>query len=147
MVGSSRSRVTTKATAVPVEEFLATVSNARLLADAEEIIAIMRRVSGEEPVMWGPTMVGFGRHHYRYDSGHEGETFVMGLSPRSAAMSVYGLYNAYDPDPRFASLGRHTVGKGCLYIKVFAAIDRELFETIVKDAWVRQGAVAEKPAE
>lgn len=142
MAASSSSRIKTHATTVPVEDFLATVTNARRLADAREIIAIMRRVSGEEPVMWGPTMIGFGSYHYRYDSGHEGDAFIMGLSPRSASMSVYGLYNAYDPDPRLEKLGPLTTGKSCVYITKFAAIDHELFEAMARDAWARQGGPA-----
>ena len=76
-----------------------------------------------------------------YDSGHEGDALVIGLSPRSAAMVVYGLYSAYDPAPRVEELGPHTVGKSCVYIKKFEAIDHELFEAMARDAWARQGAV------
>lgn len=90
--------------------------------------------------MWGSTMIGFGSYHYRYATGHEGDTLVVGLSPRAASMSVYGLYNAYDPDPRFEKLGPHKVGKGCLYITRFDDIDERLFETLVKEAWARQGS-------
>lgn len=140
MSTAPRSDVTTHVTSVPVEEFLLTVTHQRRLRDARQIIEIMRRVSGEEPVMWGPSMIGFGSYHYRYDSGREGDALVIGLSPRSAAMSVYGLYNAYDPDSRFESLGPHRVGKACLYITRFAAIDHDLFETLVREAWARQGA-------
>lgn len=142
MVTSSSSKIKTHATTVPVDEFLATVTNAHRLADARDIIAIMRRVSGEEPVMWGPTMIGFGSYHYRYDSGHEGDAFIMGLSPRAASMSVYGLYNAYDPDPRLEGLGPLTAGKSCVYIKRFEAIDHELFEAMARDAWALQGGPA-----
>ncbi len=142
MAHSRRSDVKTHVTTVPVEEFLTTVTNERRLADAREIIAIMRRVSGEEPVMWGSTMIGFGSYHYRYDSGHEGDAFIMGLSPRAASMSVYGLYNAYDPDPRLEELGPLTAGKSCVYIRRFEAIDHELFEAMARDAWARQGEPA-----
>lgn len=140
MSETPRSDVTTRPTDTPVEEFLATVTNERRLADARKIIAIMRRVTGVEPVMWGATMIGFGSHHYRYASGHEGDTFIVGLSPRSASMSVYGLYNAYDPDPRFEKLGPHKVGTSCLYITRFDAVDQDLFETFVREAWDRQGS-------
>lgn len=139
---SGKAKAVTTPTAVPVEEFLSGVTNERRLADARRIIAIMQRVSGEEPVMWGPSMIGFGSYHYRYDSGHEGDAFIMGLSPRAAAMSVYGIFNAYDPDPRFARLGPHTAGKSCVYIKRFEAIDEELFETLVREAWERQAEQA-----
>ena len=127
----------------PVEKFLSTVTNVRRLSDARKIIEIMRRVSGEEPAMWGTSIIGFGSYHYRYASGHEGDSLVIGLSPRSAATSVYGLYNAYDPDPRFEKLGPHRVGKSCLYITRLDAIDNELLETIVRDSWAHQG----KPCE
>lgn len=147
MAASSSDKIKTHATAVPVEDFLATVTDERRLADAREIIAIMRRVSGEDPVMWGPSMIGFGSYHYRYDSGHEGDTFVIGLSPRAASMSIYGLYNAYDPDPRLEKLGPLTAGKSCVYIRRFEAIDHELFEAMARDAWVRQGGSASTPSE
>jgi len=140
MSKSPRSDVKTHVTSVSVDEFLSTVTKERRLSDARQVIEIMRRVSGVEPVMWGPSIIGFGSYHYRYESGHEGDTIVVGLSPRSAAMSVYGLYNAYDPDPRFEKLGPHRVGKACLYITRFDAIDHELFETLVREAWERQGA-------
>ncbi len=140
MSAARRNDVTTRPTTVPVEEFLATVTKERRLADARKIIAIMRRVTGAEPVMWGASVIGFGSYHYRYATGHEGDTPVVGLSPRSAAMSVYGLYNAYDPDPRFEKLGPHKVGKSCLYITRFDAVDQDLFETFVREAWDRQGS-------
>lgn len=140
MSAARRNDVTTRPTTVPVEEFLATVTKERRLADARKIIAIMRRVTGVEPVMWGASVIGFGSYHYRYATGHEGDTPVVGLSPRSAAMSVYGLYNAYDPDPRFEKLGPHKVGKSCLYITRFDAVDQDLFETFVREAWDRQGS-------
>ncbi|HMM82130.1 MAG TPA: DUF1801 domain-containing protein [Terrimesophilobacter sp.] len=140
MSAARRNDVTTRPTTVPVEEFLATVTKERRLADARKIIAIMRRVTGVEPVMSGASVIGFGSYHYRYATGHEGDTPVVGLSPRSAAMSVYGLYNAYDPDPRFEKLGPHKVGKSCLYITRFDAVDQDLFETFVREAWDRQGS-------
>lgn len=138
MAKQPRSDVKTQATEVPVEEFLGTITNERRLSDARKILAIMARASGVEPVMWGPSSIGFGSYHYRYDSGHEGDTFVIGLSPRSAATSVYGIYNAYAPDPRFQELGLHRAGKGCLYFPRFDDIDQDLFETLVRDAWVRK---------
>jgi len=142
MSTTPRNDPTTQISSVTVETFLSTVTKERRLADARQIIEIMRRVSGEEPAMWGPSMIGFGSHHYRYESGHEGDSHVIGLSPRSAAMSVYGLYNADDPDPHFEKLGPHRLGKGCLYITRFDAIDHDLFEALVREAWARQGSPA-----
>lgn len=140
MATTPRSDAKTQATSVPVEKFLSTVTKERRLADARKIIDVMRRVSGVEPVMWGASMIGFGSHHYRYDSGREGDSFVIGLSPRSDSMSVYGLYDANDPDQRLEKLGPHRVGKACIYITRFEAIDQKLFETLVREAWARQGS-------
>lgn len=140
MATTPKSDATTQVTSVPVEQFFTTVTNERRRADARKIIAIMRRVSGAEPVMWGPSIIGFGSYHYRYESGHEGDTPVIGLSPRSATMSVYGLYSAYNTDTRFEKLGPHKAGKSCLYFTKFDAIDAELFEALVTEAWARQGS-------
>lgn len=140
MSTTPRSQGKTGPTSAPVEEFLATVTNEHRRDDARKIIEVMRRVSGEDPVMWGASMIGFGSYHYRYDSGHEGDSHVMGISPRTAAMSIYGLYDANDPDPRFEKLGPHKAGKACLYIKKFDVIDQNLFETFVREAWARQGS-------
>jgi hypothetical protein len=118
-----------------VDAFLAAVPDDRRRADAMRVCEMMGRLSGEPPVMWGPSMVGFGKLHYRYASGHEGDTFVVGFSPRKAALVVYGIYSEYDGDPSvLAGLGKVTAGKGCVYVKRLDQVDLEVLERLVANA-------------
>jgi hypothetical protein len=95
----------------------------------------MHRLSGEPPVMWGPSMIGFGFRHYRYASGHEGDTFVVGFSPRKAALVIYGVYSEYDDSASvLASLGAVTAGKGCVYVKRLDAVDLDVLEGLIARA-------------
>lgn len=123
-------------TTVSVDEFIAAVTEDRRRGEATILRELMERVSGEPATMWGPTMVGFGEYHYRYASGHEGDTFVVGFSPRKAALSLYGLWNAYAPDehPLLASLGPHTTAVACLYVKKLEAIDLSVLEEMTRIA-------------
>jgi hypothetical protein len=131
----------TAPTGRPVEEFLATVPSERRRADARRLIALMREVTGEEPVMWGPSIIGFGRYHYRYDSGHEGDSSLAGFSPRKQHLVVY-LIGGFEERhaATLARLGPHKTGKGCLYLtsldRVDLAVLRELIDRSVR---VRKG--------
>jgi hypothetical protein len=123
-----------------VDDFLAQVDDPVKRADSRELIALMQAVSGEPPVLWG-TMVGFGQYHYRYATGHEGDAFLIGFAPRKAEFSLY-LMGCYFPelaerrDALLARLGKHRMGKACLYIKRLSDIDlgvlRELAEMSVR---------------
>lgn len=126
--------LTTQPTGVSVEAFLAASEPAGRRDDALVLLAIMRRATGVEPVMWGPSIVGFGSYHYRYASGHEGDMPVIGFSPRKAAMSVYGLH--YDNDESLLDgLGPYKTGKGCLYLGRFAKLDLDVLERACRTAW------------
>jgi hypothetical protein len=131
----------TQPTDADVREFLERVEPAGRRADAMTLLALMTRVTGEEPVMWGPTMVGYGRYHYRYASGREGDWFVVGFAPRKASMTLYGLQ---DPTaaPLLERLGPHKLGAGCIYVGRFAKVDLGVLEELVAAAWRRQGAPA-----
>src|SRR5690606_27323054 len=95
------------------------------------------RVTGQPAVMWGPSMVGFGSYRYQ-GRASSGDRFVVGFSPRKAALTIYGVYNGYGPaDPLFEQLGPHTTGKGCLYLKRLDAVDPEVLERLVREAWER----------
>jgi hypothetical protein len=122
----------TKPTAASVDAFLATSPHAH---DARALAAIMARVSGEPAVMWGPSIVGFGSYHYRYDSGHEGDMCRIGFSPRKAALTLY--IDAGEPAraDALARLGKHTTGKSCLYIKKLADVDEGVLRELIADAW------------
>ena len=126
---------------VPVGEFLATVADDRRRTDARRICAIMSDITGQAPVMWGPSIVGFGRYHYRYGSGHEGDAPLVGFSPRRQHLVVYlvgGFEQRYGP--ALARLGPHKTGKGCLYLKSLVGVDETaLRELIDRSARVHRG--------
>lgn len=122
-----------------VAAFIEGIEGAGKLADAQALIALMSEVSGEPPVLWG-TMVGFGQYHYRYETGHEGDSFLVGFAPRKAEFSIY-LMGTYFPEVAekrealLARLGKHRMGKACLYVKRLSDVDvgvlRELAEISV----------------
>ncbi len=120
----------TKPTQVSVESFLAKVDPAKR-GDCEQLIALMRRVTGAEPRMWGPSIVGFGSYHYKYESGHEGDSCLCGFSPRKAAFSIYVMGASQALSGELARLGKHKMGKGCLYVKRLADVDLAVLERIV----------------
>jgi hypothetical protein len=121
----------TKVTAVDVDGFIA--GSARP-ADGAALCALMRRVSGLKPKMWGPTLVGFGEREYDLAGGKKGRTLAMGFSPRKPALVLY-LRHAEGWDERLARLGKHGTGKGCLYINKLADVDEGVLEELVSAAW------------
>ena len=114
-----------------VAEFIAAVEDPARRADAKALIKLMQAATGEKPKMWGPSIVGFGTHHYKYESGREGDMPLLGFSPRKAALVLYGLRAAGEFDVVLAKLGKHTTGKGCLYIKKLADVDQHILETLI----------------
>lgn len=125
----------TQATAVSVVEFIAAVPDARRREEAGVIDTMMRRVTGEEPQIWGPSIIGYGRYHYRYDSGREGDMCRVGFSPRKAQLVIYliadfGARQA-EADALFALLGKHSTSVSCLYIKKLADVDMAVLERLV----------------
>ena len=96
----------------------------------------MEKVTGEPAVMWGPTMVGFGSDPYTNTLGTN-NWFRVGFSPRKAALTIYGLYNAYEPvnSPLLDQLGPHTLGKSCVYVKNLEALDLDVLERLTREAW------------
>jgi hypothetical protein len=125
----------TQPTGADVDAFIATVEDPRRRDDARAVIELMSRVTGEPPVLWGSAIVGFGSQHYVGKSGREGDWMIVGLSPRKAALTIYGVYNDYAPDPLFEQLGPHTTGKGCLYLKRLSDVDPAVLETLIRNAW------------
>lgn len=107
----------TKKTRQSVTAFLATVKDERRRDDAYRVLALMKRITKEEPRMWGPSIVGFGDYHYKYASGREGDICRTGFSPRKEALTLYFM-SGFEPFPELMErLGRYRTGKGCLYIK------------------------------
>lgn len=122
-------------TNVPVDEFLATLDERRS-AEGAELVELFRSVTGAEPVMWGPTMIGFGEYSYHYASGHQGVWPRAAFSPRKAKLSLYGLQTHPDAPPLLAQLGPHTAGADCVYVTRLSAIDLTVLRELVALSWV-----------
>ena len=125
----------TKATAADAQAFLAAIENPQRRADGQALATIMTRISGEPPVMWGPSIVGFGLHRYKYDSGREGEICSIGFSPRKAALVLYLSCDLDSSQALLDRLGKHERGRGCLYVKKLADVDAEILEEMIAAAW------------
>ncbi len=113
-----------------VAAFVAGVADPAQRADADTLIALMSRVSGHPPRMWGPSIIGFGSYHFKYDSGREGTSCRIGFSPRKAELVLYVLSGAEDEADRLARLGKHKTGKSCLYIKRLSDVDMKVLEEL-----------------
>jgi hypothetical protein len=122
----------TQPTAVDPTGFIDRIENERRRKDAHELVALMRKVTGEPPKMWGPSIVGFGSYHYKYESGREGDMMLTGFSPRKGSLVLY-LGDVFDP-VLMAKLGKHKHGKGCLYIDKLAAVDMSVLRKLVTTA-------------
>jgi hypothetical protein len=90
----------------------------------------MKDATGEEPRMWGASIIGFGSYHYRYESGREGDMPLLSFSPRKAATVLYNANQGSDAQSHLARLGKHTTGKGCLYIKKMADVDKDVLKSM-----------------
>lgn len=112
-------------------EFIAAVDHETRRSDAETLLEIMGRTTGYEPKMWGPTIVGFGRYHYVYESGREGDFLIVGFSPRKANLVIYLLPGYEDFTDQLARLGKHKIGKSCLYVNKLADIDQGVLEEMI----------------
>jgi Domain of unknown function (DU1801) len=129
----------TKATTLSVTAYIDTLTDPTQRSDAKELVQLMQRASGEKPRLWGASIVGFGTHHYRYDSGREGDMPLISFSPRKAALVLYSLLGNGEAKALSAKLGKHTTGKGCLYIKKLADVDRKVLETLIGNAVAHHG--------
>lgn len=123
----------TKPTGVCVEEFLDTVENETRRADADVAIEMMTRLSGCEPKMWGPSIIGFGKYHYRCESGREGDAPMTGFSPRKSNLVFYIMSGYEGSEEQLARLGKHRTGKSCLYINKLADVDLSVLEEMITD--------------
>lgn len=121
----------TQPTRVSVAKFIETITDETRRTDAKTLVKMMQNASGEKPTMWGPAIVGFGSVHYKYDSGREGDMPIIGFSPRKAASVLYGAIGFSGADALLAKLGKHSTGKGCLYIKKLSDVDRKVLEAML----------------
>ncbi|MEO6216897.1 MAG: DUF1801 domain-containing protein [Sphingomonas sp.] len=125
----------TQATEASVEAFLAKVEPEQRRDDGRLVAEMMARITGEPATMWGPSIIGFGTRHYRYESGREGDICRIGFSPRKAQLVFYVGAGSGRLDPLLAKLDKHSTGKGCLYIKKLADVDQAVLEALIAKAW------------
>lgn len=134
-------------TSADVESFIETVEPQSKREDAKVLDALFRKVTGEEPRMWGPTMIGYGQYHYKYESGREGDFLRSGFSPRKAKHSLYlmGCYCDEDTEKRtveqLTRLGKHSRGKSCLYVNKLADVDLAVLEEMIADNWATMNRI------
>jgi Domain of unknown function (DU1801) len=131
-MAAAKTKPKTKPTKVTAAEFIARVPDPARRADAEALMKIFKRATGEPPVMWGPSIVGFGTYHYKYESGREGDMCLVGFSPRRAALVLYARSGATGEDARLAKLGTYKSEGGCLYVKRLADVDVKTLEALVR---------------
>ena len=114
------------------EDYLDKVADPVRREDALALCEMMKRISGEQPVLWGASMIGFGKYRYRYDSGREGEWMAIGFAPRAKELVIYLMAEAPDREQLLARLGKHRTGKSCLYVKRLSDVDEQALEALVR---------------
>lgn len=118
-------------------EWIESLPSARRAGDGLRLLKIFGEATGDEATMWGPSIVGYGHHHYIYDTGREGDTCRVGFSPRASVISLYGLLGAPATELLLDRLGPYRMGKGCLYISSLARVDAQVLGDLVGAAWHR----------
>jgi hypothetical protein len=121
----------TKPTKVSVERHIAAIANDEQRSDARSLVGLMRKVTKQEPRMWGPSIVGFGSYHYMYASGHEGDSALTGFAARGRELVVYIAESFEGRDALLAKLGEHRSGKVCVYIRRLANVDLKVLEKLI----------------
>jgi len=126
----------THPTSADVLEFIATVDTSAVRrADAAVLLEIMREETGQEPRMWGPSIIGFGEYHYKYASGREGDAAAVGFSPRKANLVIYGLSYSPDAAPLLQRLGKFKAGAACVYVNKLADIDQDVLRELIREGY------------
>ncbi|WP_340694250.1 DUF1801 domain-containing protein [Hyphomonas sp.] len=123
----------TNPTIVSPHAFIAGLDDGRRKREAEILLPWFETVTGLKGRMWGPSMIGFGRYHYKYDSGREGDSMITGFAPRKAAMTLYIMPGYRDMSEMLARLGPHRTGKSCLFLNRLDAVDMDVLAEIVTD--------------
>lgn len=136
----------TAPTPVDPHEFISAVAHPTRRADAQALLGMMEEVSGRPATMWGPSIVGFGTYHYKYDSGREGEAAAIGFSPRSTSLALYGLTIAPESAELLARLGKHKRGAACLYVNKLADIDFDILTELTTNGYRHMTEVIHNPS-
>ncbi len=129
----------TKETKANVEQLLNKIADEKKRKDCFALVKIMKQVTKQPPKMWGPSIIGFGRYHYKYASGHEGDMCLIGFSPRKEALTLYLMLGAGKHGDLMKKLGKHKTGKGCLYIKTLDDVNLKVLEQIISKSFALAG--------
>ncbi|WP_068776865.1 DUF1801 domain-containing protein [Paenibacillus sp. FJAT-26967] len=124
----------TKETDASVIEFIESVGSPQKREDAYQLLDIFTEATGYTAKMWGPTIIGFGSYHYKYESGHEGDAPLVGFSPRKAKISLYFATGDTRRDELLEKLGKHTAGKACVYVNKLADIDVDVLQSLIRQS-------------
>lgn len=124
----------TKPTKLSVTDFLNSIGDEQKRRDAKKIAAMMREATGARATMWGANIVGFGHYHYKYESGREGDFMIIGFSPRKQALTLYIIPGFRHFESLLGKLGKHKVGKSCLYIKRLSDVDEKVLRRLIDGA-------------
>ncbi|MFF2030519.1 DUF1801 domain-containing protein [Arthrobacter sp. NPDC058192] len=122
----------TQATGASVEAFLAAVEHPVRRGDGRRLVELMSALTGQPAEMWGPSIVGFGRYHYKYATGREGDAPAVGFSPRKSSLSLYGLTSGSETAGLLERLGKHKLGAGCLYVNKLEDIDETVLTELIR---------------
>ena len=125
----------TQPTKISVSAFLNGIEDKERRKDAKSLLKLFKTITGEKAVMWGPSIIGFGEYHYRYDSGREGNFMRTGFSPRKSNVSVYLIDGFEDKQTLLDKLGKHKIGKSCLYINRLSEIDEKVLTKLIKQSY------------
>lgn len=131
----ANAKLKTKVTSVSIAAFLNAVENDKKRKEAKQVLKLVKAITGVKPKMWGPSIIGFGTYHYKYDSGREGDMPKIGFSPRKSALTIYIMPGF----PRFkelmSKLGKHKTGKACLYINKLDDVDLDVLKQLITESW------------
>lgn len=124
----------TKQTSASVDAFLRKIKNKKRQEDSFVVLDLMKKLTKEQPKMWGPSIVGFGSYHYKYESGREGDMPVIGFSPRAQSMTIYIMPGFDQHDDLMSNLGKYKTGKSCLYINKLEDVDQKALVALMKES-------------
>jgi Domain of unknown function (DU1801) len=136
----AKAKTKTKPTEISIADYIDTVADEQQRRDSRQIADMMERLSGHKPKMWGPSIIGFGSYHYKYESGREGDMCRIGFSPRKGNTVLYLVDGFLGHSELMAKLGKHKTGKSCLYIKRLSDVDESVLEQLCSESlkWMAQ---------
>ena len=130
----AKAELKTKPSELSVEDFLKSLEDHKRRSDAFELLDLFKRVTGEVPQMWGPSIIGFGSRLLRYESGRELDWMITGFSPRKTSLTLYVMDGFAKYDEHLKKLGKHKTGVSCLYVKRLSDVDLKVLEDLVRDS-------------